>query len=179
MPVRPFQAQTRVLSWKGNSTVKGNRRLGLSSHVFLESPSHPRVDAFSRLPAPRSRPPSRSCHCSNTRGSRFFTQTPPEALELLLPPGVLPVACWASSCSLTAYHPRSRPTGCPPTTAAHTHPSPLTAARRTQIPVLAGYLHSRWSLGPVYLYTVIKTAWEDQCLRLHAFPCQGPWFGPW
>lgn len=174
MPARPFQAQTRVLSWKGNSTVKGNRRLGLSSHVFLESPSHPRADAFSRLPAPCSRPPSRSCHCSNAGGSRFLTQTPPEALELLLPPRILPLACRVSSCSLTAYHPRSRPTRCPPTTAAPHAPQPFDHCQNsdscpswvpsfTLVPRSGLHLHSHQNClgGPVF--------------RAPCFPLPGPW----
>ena len=40
----------------------------------------------------------------------------------------------------------------PSTLQPHTHPSPLTAARGTQILVLAGCLHSCWSLGPVYIH---------------------------
>lgn len=158
-------------------TVKGNRRLGLSSRVFLESLSHPRVDAFSHLRAPCSRPPSRSCHCSNAGGSRFLTQTPPEALELLLPPGVLPLPCLASQLR-PAYHPRLRPTSRPPTPHA---PQPLDRCRRNSdscpswVPSLM--LVPQSSLHSSKLPW--RTSLAAQCLGLYAFPCQGPGFGPW
>lgn len=70
-----------------------------------------------------------------------------------------------------AYHPRLRPTSRPPPPHA---PQPLTAARGTQIPVLAGCLHSCWSWSSLHSSKLPwRTSLAAQCLGLYAYPCQG------